>query len=78
MYNTFKYSFNFKLSLRKNAFCVVEGAQLCFAHAPTALNEINLAIAPPFVGQMKKNLHPFFPHYLGHIRPRNHLTLLSL
>jgi hypothetical protein len=26
----------------------------------------------------KKTLDPFFPHYLGQIRPKNHLTLLSL
>ena len=34
---------------------VGEEAQPCLAHSPTALNELNLAVAPPFVGQMKKN-----------------------
>jgi len=43
--------------LEKNAFCAVgEDAQPCLAHSPTALNEINLAVAPPFVGQMKKKI----------------------
>ena len=37
-------------------YVVAEDAQPCLAHSPTALNELNLAVAPPFVGQMKKKL----------------------
>jgi hypothetical protein len=35
------------------------------AHSPTALNEINLAVAPPFVGQMKKNFRSFLSALFG-------------
>ncbi len=56
--------FIFCLALKKNSFCAVgEGAQPCLAHSPTALNELNLAVAPPFVGKMKKTLDPFFTHH---------------
>ncbi len=44
--------FIFCVALKKNAFCAVgEDAQPCLAHSHTALYEINLAVAPPFVGQ---------------------------
>ncbi len=49
--------FVFALLLRKNAFCAVgEDAQPYLAHSPTALNELNLAVALLFVKQMKKKL----------------------
>jgi hypothetical protein len=71
--------FIFCLALKKKIICAVgEDAPPCLAYSPTALNELNLAVAPPFVGQMKKTLDPFFPHHYGPIRPKNHLTLLSL
>ncbi len=37
----------FAYLLRKNAFYAVgEDAEPCLAHSPTALNELNLAVAP--------------------------------
>jgi hypothetical protein len=37
----------FAYLLRKNAFYSVgEDAEPCLAHSPTALNELNLAVAP--------------------------------
>ncbi len=58
--------FIFCLAVKKNAFCAVgEDAQPCLAHPPTALNEINLAVAPPFVGQMKKNFRSFLSTLFG-------------
>jgi hypothetical protein len=49
--------FIFCVALKKKAFCAVgEDAQPCLAHSPTALTEINLTVAPPFEGQMKKKL----------------------
>jgi hypothetical protein len=35
------------------------------AHSPRALNELNLAVAPPFVGQMKKYFRSFLSTPLG-------------
>jgi hypothetical protein len=58
--------FIFCLALKKNAFCAVgEDAQPCLAHSLTALNELHLAVAPPFVGQMKKNFISFLSTPLG-------------
>jgi hypothetical protein len=55
--------FIFCLALKKK-FILGEDAQPCLAHSPSALNELNLAVAPPFVGQMKKKtVDPFFPHH---------------
>jgi hypothetical protein len=50
----------------KNAFCAVgEKAQSCLAHSPTALNELNIAVAQPLVGQMKNNFRSFLSTPLG-------------
>jgi hypothetical protein len=52
--------------LRKKSFCAVgEDAQPCLTYSPAALNELNLAVAPPFVGQMKKNFRSFLSSPLG-------------
>jgi hypothetical protein len=49
-----------------SAFCAVgEDAQPCLAHSPTALNEMNLAVAQPFVEQMKKNFRSFLSTLFG-------------
>jgi hypothetical protein len=58
--------FIFCLALKKKSFCAVgEYAQPCLAYSPTALNELNLAVAPPFVGQMKKNFISFLSTPFG-------------
>jgi hypothetical protein len=58
--------FIFFLALKKKSFCAVgEDAQPCLAYSPTALNELNLAVAPPFVEQMKKNFRSFLATPFG-------------
>jgi nitrous oxidase accessory protein NosD len=38
--------FIFRFALKKNAFCAVEEAQPCLVQSSTALNVLNLALAP--------------------------------
>ncbi len=52
----FQCLFFAQLLRKKSFYAVGEDAQPCLAYSPTALNELNLAVAPPFVGQMKKKL----------------------
>ncbi len=55
-----------------------ECAKSLLAHSPTALSELKPRISLEIIIQNEKKLDSFYLQYMGWIKTKNHLTLLSL
>jgi hypothetical protein len=55
-----------------------ECAKRLLAHSPTALSELKPRKSQEIIIQNEKKLDSFYLEYMGCIKTKNHLTLLSL
>jgi hypothetical protein len=55
-----------------------ECAKRLLAHSPMALSELKPRISQEIIIKMEKDLDSFYLEYMGWIKTKNHLTLLSL
>ncbi len=55
-----------------------ECAKRLLAHSPTALSELKPRISQEIITQNEKKLDSFYLEYMGWIKTKNHLRLLSL
>jgi hypothetical protein len=66
------------LRRRMRLHAIGECAKRLLAYSPTALSELKPRISQEIIIQNEKNLDSFYLEYMGWIKTKNHLTLLSL
>ncbi len=62
----------------KNLCIIGEDAKRILAYSPYTPKDIKVCISWLIIIQLKKILDSFYLNYMGWIKPKNHLTLLSL
>jgi hypothetical protein len=66
------------LRCRMRLHAIGECAKRLLAHSPTALSELKPRISQEIIIQNEKKLDSLYLDYMGWIKTKNHLTLLSL
>jgi hypothetical protein len=66
------------LQCRMRLSTIGECAQRLLAHSPTTLSKLKLRISHEIIIQNEKKIDSFYLAYMGWIKTKNHLTLLSL